>query len=347
LAFVMLLPLAACGTANIRDYLPFEHNLLLTYTLEQSNQEEPVMFQIFTEFIRDNRVQRRIQSEDGRTFIEILEVRDNRLMMVNVINHFYEHVDVTSHPATDNLLVLSGPLREGTMWQRNAAIGDSSPRGEITGTNVSVTTPAGTFNAIEVHTIMPREGFASYPWRREYFAPGIGLVKAIASDGIRANAPDAVETLSTTTLIDIHRYGMPMDVTIFYFNEEEESYFSMAVTHTTNNDLATVYMDLLRRASDYIVGHELNADAAINFARLDHIARTLTLDFNAAFMAEIALITDVDYERKIFHAIVDTFAFLYNVPAVHISIDGVPFSGIGIQLATREFVLFGTGDLYE
>ncbi|MCL2171902.1 MAG: hypothetical protein FWB71_07055, partial [Defluviitaleaceae bacterium] len=93
--FLIALPMTACGGSGVREYFPFQENVLLTYA---SQCDEPFYYHVFIDYIRDTRIQRRMIFRNIM-WAEILEVRDGGIVLVNMFDDFFEHVDMTARPA--------------------------------------------------------------------------------------------------------------------------------------------------------------------------------------------------------------------------------------------------------
>jgi len=333
--------LVSCAGNEVSDFVSFEDNLLLTYEAEG---EINMTFQIFNAYTTGSRLQRRIMSDvgSGSVWSEVLEIRDNQLVMINA-QDTQSHTSIIANPPHMQEIILAGPIRLGNSWTINPHLEGSAQR-EITGINISVTTPAGTFETIEVTTFhADSNSFLEPPRTREYFAPGIGVVKSISYGGIPLDsAENFIEEQSTVRLIDIQRgYGLSQTAAIFY---DIDGNFPLAqILHLTNNNLSYIYTPLAREALARIFDTEPNEDIIINYAVVNPDANILNLDFSDAFVVEMANTLSYEHERQVLGAIATTFGFLYDVAGVHITVNGQPYSSGVITLGHTEILHVGQG----
>ncbi|MCL2397284.1 MAG: hypothetical protein FWC93_04380 [Defluviitaleaceae bacterium] len=349
-ALLLLLPalfLAACSSEGADSFFSFEHNLLLTYEVDGEN---PFSYQIFNSFATNNRVQRRIVTEGmGHIMAEVLEVRDGELLLVNASSNLPEHVNITDDTALHAIL-LAEPITVGNHWMESPFDLENSSTREITGTGITITTPAGTFETIEVTLTFANDDTFITPARlREYIAPGVGMVKQIAYSGISTDWADwetAEERIVTTRLVDIQR-NAALTETIDILYSIDGDFTRMDILHTTNNDLTELYAPVAQRLLSKSLGVAANEDISINFAIINPETRALNLDFCTHFAAEISKVEGFEQEQRILHAVVNTFGILYTATSVRVTIDGQPYSGPNITKAHTEFIPVGVGLWYE
>jgi len=341
LLLILALFLTACTAKNAADFVPFDANLLLTYELEG---EFELTWQIFNAYTTDNRLQRRLMMND-QVVIEVLEVVNGNIIAVNSYDNFTSRASVLGQPPNIHSIVIAEPIELGHTWLLNPQLGAESPIMEITGVDISVTTPAGTFETIEITTFQPLEdGFITPPRIREYFAPGIGSVMQISYMGVSTNMPgwdeeDFEEESMIARLTDIQRDAQ-LTETVHLFYMIDDDFPQMQMDYTTNNDLAVLYNDVINHLFDLAFDGS-GGGVTINHAVMNMDAQLLNLDFNAAFLTEMARAADYEQERRLLNAVATTFGVLYNMADVRITVDGAPYNGTFITLGHAESIRIG------
>ena len=342
--------LTACSSCEPADFISFDDNLLLTFDVDGPN---PFTFTIFNAYTTDNRLQRRVTpegSQDDRTRVELLEIQNGDLVLIDLLVPFFENVDITGHSPFFHDQVLMGPIELGATWLRNPFDPpDAHEMREITGVDVSITTPAGTFNAIEVTSFPPYDpDFLIQPRTKDFFARDVGVVKSVSHSGLTHDAVMSgieEETIITVRLIDIQRRELVEMGLVFFQLDGEWQFTYVDVAYSTNNDLTQATEHVLRKTLELAFGHD--SQAAINFAILHQDTRALNLDLDAAFLAEMAQAADEAQERDIINAVVTAFGALFNAESVRITVDGQPYNGVFVSLGAAEFIPMGRGVLWE
>ena len=338
--------LSACSSEDTASsFISFDDNLLLIYNVDGPT---PFTIRTFNSYAEGSRLQRMSTSNVGFTATEVLELRGRELLLV--IGHgFAHHNNITGNEQEVHAVILSEPIQIGHSWLESPFMpeGESHVR-EITGTGITVTTPAGTFETIEVTVTYPlEERYVEPRRRREYHAPGIGLVKQITYTGRATNMegwdePDFEEHTITKRLVEIRREGYAQTIDVFY--AVDDVFAQMEITYTTNNDLTRIYAPVARRVLELSLDHPAAGDGIdINFAIFNPETGGLNLDFSAAFTEAMGRVRDYEQERRILNAIATTFGVLYSAHHVRITVDGLPYSGPNIALGLTEFIPTGQG----
>jgi hypothetical protein len=150
---------------RVKDYFPSR-----IMTKQFSGGYENQGFKHTIDKIDEDKVQIK-QIDSGTGVILIYQVSDNdiRLIFSSEVadGKFKENYIGTVQP-NDDKIILKSPLEVGTKWTDKD---DADSKYEITGINVGVKTPAGTFDAVEVTFF--RGEFQT----KSYYVKGLGLVK--------------------------------------------------------------------------------------------------------------------------------------------------------------------------
>ncbi|MCL2235801.1 MAG: GerMN domain-containing protein [Defluviitaleaceae bacterium] len=326
------------GDARYNQFMPFQENVVLVYSMEITASGQMLSYTTFTSFIRDHRMQRILMMDDGSVIVEIIEMADE--MLVNVVagdtmdggTWLSPHVDSTDHRPNTHFNILPENPQLGDRWIINPYDQNTSTR-EVTSVGVSVLTPAGTFEAIEV-TTFDSDGVATL---RTYFAEGVGVVK---ETGLRH--VDGEEQIShTTRLTDVIEGGLLGNINIAFLGEDGNMP-TMQINFTTNNDMLDILNQALRDAAYILFGRQLPNDVVVNRAFINAATQNLHLDFSAGFLRQMQEVESEEVERDILLAIVDTFGSLYHASAVTITVDDQPYNGNFVSIASMEFWDVGT-----
>lgn len=149
---------------NVSDYFP-----QVEMTLEYSGGFENAGFTQIVDRIEGDKVQIK-HIDTGAYLAMVYQVTDEYIKLIyaeEVSGEGFKENYLESFNPNRGQIILSEPLEVGFKW----TVDDSQY--EITGTNVEITTPAGTFNTIEV--IQIRDEFEV----KSYYAKELGLVKRI------------------------------------------------------------------------------------------------------------------------------------------------------------------------
>jgi len=336
------------GQTEYSPFIPFTENLVLVYEVErvQGAEGRPALndvYLVFNSHVRDNRLQRFIQMGNGSTITEVVEMVDGR--PVNIIgggNTFAHHADILDDSRQMFYVILPETIEVGARWRAHPMIDSDEMMKEITGIDVRITTPYGTFDTIEVRvTGQSDREYHLPPVRYIYYAQGIGMVMQRDYAGILASLEwweleDYAQSIHVTTLMDVKSDGLAGNT--FTFHANAEGYVPSVPVHLrTNNDLLDVMNVMLRDAAYATLGVELAADVSILSYFANRNTENLHLDFSAGFLREMRTISDPHAEELILLAIVDIFAFFFNAEGVTITVDGQPYSGPFISFRSMEF----------
>ncbi|MCL2575944.1 MAG: GerMN domain-containing protein [Defluviitaleaceae bacterium] len=330
--------------------LSFEDNLLLSYYIDMGEGRTNIEYTIFNAYTEDSKLQRLLTMADGSQLIEILDVVDGFLVNTVSLNAFSgvwfsPYVNMLSHSPNTYQVIVPEDVWLGRRWSANPMSEEETIVREITGVDIEVTTPAGTFMTTEVTTyLLHDDSFIVTPHSRTYWAEGIGVVKDVQHEGISTNTEDwhsTEEVVRTSMLVDISHGGLSQVITLHYPDPNANPGFYQTEAHfTTNNDLMEVFNNILSRAAQLIFERELAANAVINSVFLNQNTQNLVVDISNELVQTITNFAQEEaQEERIVLAIVDTLGVLYNAAGVTITADGSPFNG--------NFVAFGPMDFWS
>jgi hypothetical protein len=288
----------------------------------------------FFDYIHEVRSQNRIFSlvnDNESVRVEIYEMRADALVMINERQNFYDYNDITADEARVEIIILAEPLVLGNKWTR-LDFGWATEKAEIISMDTEITVPFGTFNTMVVEIIDAERGIT----RREYYAPGIGLVKM-------ERVTDASEQYQH--LVNIFEGPYVEYMTIFLswdliieIDEETGEEFGylepfadfMPVEYFTNSNIPALYTDALRSYLLNVFEYEVDPGARINFIDFNRSEGILHIDFTPAFVTEMMKLGED--ELMVMQLLIDTLGYIYNAYAATISIDGEAYVSDNITI---------------
>lgn len=319
---LLILCLSGCGkgkqvfeqNSQIYEYFPFKENVLYEY---EGEGHIYASYQIYNTFISDNRLQRRL-STDVATYnkqTEIFEVKDGQLRLINGDTYLYHYENQTANQPEKDMLLLQEPLELGAKWTISG-----TDTAEITGVDIDITTPVGSFKALEVTSV-----FTSGYMQKDYYVKNIGLVQTTYSTQSDTPITSTLAKLTEDT-------GVSCEYKAYYpiHGTDEISVQSNEIVLNTNYNLIdTVNTILYKGSQDGVYGALLSNGKLIdiNFA-------TNTSAILVNFDKEVydQGYTSEDEESSNLYSIAITLGKLLGVEQVFVQVDGKPYSGIYVKL---------------
>ena len=324
LALLVILPMTACDAATdpapsgeLASFFPFKHNTLVTFAVEGT--DDPGFRTIYNTYIRGNRVQRMIGATMFPPSTEIIEITDDqvRLIFGDPFHYFIE--DLTGIQPSLEVIILQSPLEVGTTWNNGAEVST------ITGVDVPVETPMGTFSALEVTTITSA-GFEE----KYYYAEGIGLIKSIHPN------PRGTFVVAIYEIQEDIPAQLPM-IALFPDVENNTTYAYLRIIEArTNADLFPLFVHELATAPSDDVLPLLPDSSLINSMHIYRADNFTHVDMSPALHDWQGLGDGTIYAT--FMALVNTIGLFTDVTHVSFSMNGEPFEWGPISLNPGEGV---------
>lgn len=283
---------------SVETLFPIKENVKYDYAGEGN---EYAFYNVHIDYTSDNRVQQRINN-GGTEMVKVIEVKDGKVKEVFSKGEVY-YRENHLQKSEQEVILLQEPIEEGTTW----TLEDSSKR-TITGVNVDVSVPAGTYKAVEVTTEGP------FSTTVDYYAPGIGLVKSVwvsneggdeVSSSLRAIEENAV---------------LIQNVDFFYPNIEDNQYYykTKQVKFKTNDITRIILANAYKEPVGEVLGRVFSPGTQINSLYLNQDNRVY-IDLNKAFVTEMN--AGSLYESMILQSLANTFGRYYGVEEVLLTID--------------------------
>ncbi|HEX3078228.1 MAG TPA: GerMN domain-containing protein [Lachnospiraceae bacterium] len=295
--------------ATIDDYYPFTKDTVYIF---EGEGNEYAGFQTSIDFIDEGKSRMQTRTNNGGTEdVRIIEKKDGEVRVILSRPECYYRdnlIDKEGDQGKEEIL-LKEPLEVGTEW----ALPDGGKR-YISGVDVDIETPMGTYQAIQVNT---QESGESEYIIKEYYVKGIGLVKRVyESEGMVVTS--AIKEIKEDTA-----FSQMMDL---YFVNADEKIYSEPVTLTfRTNDITRVTIQ--KAVTKAVEGKKdtlplMSINTKINSMYLgdDGIAY---IDLSKEFVSDMN--AGVGYEAAILQAITNTIGRYYGVQEVYLTIDQKPY----------------------
>ncbi len=242
----------------------------------------------------------------GTETVRVIQIKDG-VLSVNHLEHesYLRASYMDKEPGTDEEVLLMEPLTEGTKWQ----LSDRRWR-SITAEKAPVTTPYGSFDALEVTT----EGEDNTT--KDYYAPGIGLVLSIfRSEGLEVSS----------TLSEVKRdASLRQPLTLYYPDVDEKIYTNQSeLTLTTGEEVqSALEKAMMTEPPKDTYLPLISANTKINSLELleDGLVH---VDFSREFVTDMN--AGAGYELLILQSVTNTIGSYFGATKVLITLEGKPY----------------------
>lgn len=308
---------------KIKDYYPIRENTRYVY---EGVGNEFASYYVYNDYISGGKVQQRINN-GGTVVASVVELKKGKLNKVYSRGEVYYRENLLAATGYDEETLLMEPLKNGTTW----TLKDSRVR-TITNTSVEITTPTGTYKAIEV-TTESTDGK-----NLDYYAKGIGLIKSIYISG---------ENQISSTLSKIEE-NVPEKQTInFYYpnvNDGKIYYISKEVSFKTNEITRKVLAEAYKEEVNNQLGKVFSKNTQINSLYLNN-DHHVYIDLNQDFIKEMN--AGAPYETMLLQSVVNTFGQYYQTEKVFLTIDNNPYESGHLSMKKGEYFKVELNEVIE
>lgn len=291
---------------NMLDWVPMSANTKYVY---EGEGNESASYTIYPQFTHSDTLQL-VQATSGTDMVKVYEYTENEVREVFLRGETYFRDDIVDTGLTtgqENFdILLQSPIEEGHSWE--------SPSGsisEITDTDVSVETPSGNYDAIEVtRTIDDTTTLL-------YYAPQVGLVQTISE-------PESEMTV-TSTLSEIQEDAdEEIPLTVYELNEMATALTTVDTTlELKTNDPARIQLtEILNGNTGDITIPSLTENTEINYMYLGNDG-IVHIDFSEE-ITEMQAGSGI--EALLLQSIVNTIGGLYQTDEVLLTVETKPYS---------------------
>jgi len=300
---------------SVKDYYPIQADVEYIYSGEGN---EFAAYNRIIDYISEDgsRVQIRTNNSGTET-VRVIEVKDGKISVIKTVNECYYRDNLLNSKADGQAeILLMEPLTEGTQW----TLADGRKR-HISGTDVEINTPSGTYRAIEVTTE------ADDSIVKDYYAYGVGLVKTVFASG----GSEVISELSKINKDAV--YSKTID--IFYPGVDENIYVQpITITFKTGDISRLLIQEALTKEAaikDFIPLASTKTKINSLYLGEDGIAY---IDFSAELVTEMTV--GSGYEELILQCITNTVGNYYGTDEVYLTVEGKPYKSGHIYLEKGE-----------
>ncbi|MBP1755569.1 MAG: hypothetical protein H6Q59_1967 [Firmicutes bacterium] len=303
---------------TLEDYFPFEADTEYVY---EGAGNEYASYRRFIDYIDVPNEKLQTRTENGGTVtVRVLQIKDGALSVVYLANESYIRDNFMNQTSGEDAeVLLMEPLTKGTNW----TLSDGSTR-SITGEKVPVTTPYGSFEALEVTTESTDSTI------KDYYAVGVGLVKTVfESEGMEVSS-----TLSTVNKNTSYKQFF----TLYYPDADEKIYMVPSeLALPTGSDVLTVLEEAMKKEPPKDTYLPLmSKNTKLNSLTLEE-GNILHVDFSRAFVDEMN--AGAGYELRILQSVANTLGNYFGISKVRITLDGKPYES--------GHILMNEGEVFE
>ena len=307
-------PPAEALELNLEDYiLPIDN---ARYNYEGTGMEY-AQYSAWADYRYDDALQ--IRTDNGGTVMaSVYRFDGEKLIRTFSQGETYHREDLTQRENNSQDVILMKPLAEGTSW----ILEDGSKR-TITGMDMDVETPSGSYKAIEVTT----EYKDSKTF--DYYVKGTGLVKSVFSG-------DDYEVISALESIESD-FRLTQDVKLYYPDAQENIISVDAQLEFGTNDSAEKV--LVQSYRDSVPSDALTVfaeSAEINSVYFDQETSTARIDLSRSFITEMN--AGSYYESLILQSLADTLRSYGNSEKISVTVDGGAYESGHMLLEKEDYI---------
>jgi len=286
---------------KVEDYFPIKDNVKYVY---EGMGNEYAQYDVYIEYTAQGLVQQRVDN-GGTVEARVYEVKDGKLTRLLSRGETYYRENMLDRSDNSKEIMLMEPLEAGTVWK----LADGSER-TITKVDADVTTPLGSYKAIEVVSKGKNDTVT------DYYVKDIGLVKTVFSGQDYEVSSSLKEIEENTRRIESIQFYFPGDNDKLNIVEKEVSF-------KTNDETGQILGDAYKEASTSNSGVVFSSNTKINRLTLNK-ENKVEIDLNSAFRTEMN--AGSGYEGMILQSVADTFGKYYNAKEVILTIEGEPYA---------------------
>jgi|GEM_PF-161130 len=312
--------------AKVSDYFPLKKDVHMVY---KGIGNEYAQYETYVDYIKESTVQVR-HINPGTTSIFVYELKDGLLKKVYSRGETYYRHDYTSLRDDEEILIKE-PIKPGTSW----TLKDGTVR-TITAVDKNISTPAGSFSAVEVTSKKPESTVI------DYYAKDVGHVKRIFTSNNESN----------TVISELEKIesGVPFKHKVrFYYPEflkDRIVYIDKDIEIFTNQDMDyKLQKELKAVPQDSGLSAVLTLNTQVQGIAVNDLTDTVTVDFSPHLIKEMNAGTSL--ESMLLKSIANTFGYYYQKNKVITTVDGKPYSSGHILMKPGEHFIVDPEDAIE
>lgn len=299
---------------TVSDYFPLTPDVTWQYT---GVGHSTLQMSVIVDYVRPNQIQ--LSTNNGATEIrKLYRVGNGVVQLLKEKPELYVREDLSVLKLkTSGEILLKEPIAVGTSWPA----GDNTRT--ITRVDCPVTTPAGTFQTVEVTEV------ATDITTRWYYAPDVGYVKMSVT-----GAYEMLQELAA------RQTGKPLSqaLTLYYpratANDVEITCQELTVKMKTNTGLKEILTSYFRKPPADGLIPLIAKDVKINKITSNQAKGIATIDFSANLVTEMNL--GASFEAAVLRCITNSVGHAYDFRKVIITVDGQPYASGHFDMAPGE-----------
>ncbi|MFB0919429.1 MAG: GerMN domain-containing protein, partial [Oscillospiraceae bacterium] len=288
---------------------------------------EYATFDEYVDYTSENKIQQR-SNNGGTVLARVIEIGGGKAVLTFSREDYFYRENFLKKASNMGDILLMEPIKVGTTW----TLKDGRVK-TITGTNVKVETPSGTYMTVAVKT-----DYGVGNTSINYYAPGIGLVKVLTYGEDFEVSSSLSEIQRDIKLKHTIRFYYPSatDGVLLY----KDSEVSFKTNDITRKVLETAYKQLPEGFS----GKVFSENTRINSLYLNDDGMVY-LDLSNDFVTEMN--AGSDYEAMLLQCVANTFGSYYGAERVILTIDNGLYESGHIKLEKGQYLTVKTENSVE
>ena len=286
---------------KVEDYFPIIDDVRYVY---EGMGNEFAAYEVYIEYTAQGLVQQRVDN-GGTVTARVYEVKDGKLTRLFSRGETYYRENMLDRRGDSIEVLLMEPLEVGNSWE----LADSTKR-TITKVDADVTTPLGSYKAIEVVSKGKNDTIT------EYYVKDIGLVKTVFT---------GQDYEVSSSLKEIEENAHRIESIQFYFPSDNDKLISIEkeVSFKTNDVTGQILENAYKEAGTGNSSVDFSSNTIINRLTLNK-NNIVEIDLSSEFLTEMN--AGSGYEGMIIQSVADTFGKYYNAQEVILTIEGKPYA---------------------
>jgi hypothetical protein len=293
-------PASAAPLKTVSELFPIRENTRYVY---EGKGNEFASYDVWTDYTAEGKVQQRVNN-GGTELARVIAMENGQLKRIYAREEAYYRENLLGKTGETEEILLMEPIEEGTSW----TLPDSRVR-TITDTAAEITTPSGTYTAVEVITEGNGDRIA------EYYAPNVGLVQSVFSSG---------DTEVSSSLSRIEENTVWKQTVRFYYPNPDSSgvdYAEKEISFRTN-DVTRAVLEQAYKEIGSAHAKVLSDNTRISSLYLNDDGMVY-LDLSKDFVTEMN--AGSAYESLILQSLADTFCRYYTAGKMILTIENAPY----------------------
>ncbi|WP_080146804.1 GerMN domain-containing protein [Marinilactibacillus piezotolerans] len=291
---------------NMLDWIPMNENTRYVYEGEGA---ESAAYTVYPQFTHSDTLQV-VQSGTGTDSVKVYEYAENEVREVFLRGETYFRDDVVDTGLTSEQdqyeVLLQAPIEVGHSWE--------SPSGsisEITDSNVSIETPAGTYDALEITRTL------NDTTTLLYYAPAVGMIQSIYE-------PDGDMTVTSTLSQLEDEVPEEIPLTVYELNEMATALNTVETTLElyTNDPARLALTEILNGSTDVMSVPSLTENVELNYLYMGNDG-IVHADFSEELITEMNAGSGI--EALLLQSIVNTIGGYYQTDEVLVTVETEPY----------------------